>query len=91
MTYPKLPDGPHPVGEAKVRFMKTLDAPYLSASGPGWSAHKTGGFSRVEVTHDPKPELEPVVMGGGWYSFPEGCVPRIITSVHLFTSAKPGD
>jgi len=72
VTYPKLPDGPHPVGEAKVRFMKTLDAPYLSASAPGWSAHKTGGFSRVEVTPDPPPELEPVVMGDGWYSFSEG-------------------
>lgn len=86
MTYPKLPDGPHPVGEAKVRFMKTLDAPYLSASAPGWSAHKTGGFSRVEVTHDPKPELEPVVMGGGWYSFSEGLrVPdyNISTFVHI--------
>lgn len=72
MKFPKLPDGPHPVGEAKVRFMKTLDAPYLSASAPGWSAHKTGEFSRVEVTPDPQPQTESVTLGDGWYSFSEG-------------------
>ncbi|MGB4467581.1 MAG: hypothetical protein WBI41_05960 [Azovibrio sp.] len=47
--------------------MKTLDAPYLSASAPGWSATKAGGFSRVEVTHDPKPEPESPEPDG-WYS-----------------------
>jgi len=67
MKYPKLPDGPHPVGEAKVRFMKTLDAPYLSASAPGWSATKSGSFSSVEVTPYPKPEPESPEPDG-WYS-----------------------
>jgi hypothetical protein len=45
--YPKLWDGPNPVGEARLRGLEMLDAPYLTVSGPGFSAHKRGGFREV--------------------------------------------
>lgn len=47
MKYPKLWDGPNPVGEAKVRQLQQVDAPFLSASGPGFFSATTGGFSEV--------------------------------------------
>lgn len=61
IKYPKLHNGPHPVGEAKVRFMQTLDAPYLSASGNGWLARKSGDFSSVsfEQNNSQPEEIDP--------------------------------
>lgn len=47
MKYPKLWDGPNPVGEAKVRALQKVSAPFLSASGPGFSAAKMGALSEV--------------------------------------------
>ena len=35
------------VGEAKLRQLKQVDAPYLSASGPGFVARKRGGTNEV--------------------------------------------
>lgn len=47
MKYPKTWDGPNPVGEAKVRAMQNIDAPFLSVRGPGYTARKRGGFLEV--------------------------------------------
>lgn len=44
---PKLWDGPNPVGEARARFNETIDTPYQTALGPGFSARKMNGFSEV--------------------------------------------
>lgn len=81
MKFPKLPDGPHPVGEAKVRFMQTLDAPYLSASAPGWSATKSGDFSRVTVDNGEPMQL-PHELPDGWYSASAPPMVRIKGSSH---------
>ena len=81
MKFPKLPDGPHPVGEAKVRFMQTLDAPYLSASAPGWSATKSGDFSRVNVDKV-DPVQPPHELPDGWYSTSAPPMLRIKGSSH---------
>lgn len=81
MKFPKLPDGPHPVGEAKVRFMQTLDAPYLSASAPGWSATKSGDFSRVTVDNG-EPVQPPLELPDGWYSTSAPPMLRIKGSSH---------
>ena len=81
MKFPKLPDGPHPVGEAKVRFMQTLDAPYLSASAPGWSAAKSGDFSRVTVDEG-EPVQPPHELPDGWYSNSAPPMVRIKGSSH---------
>ena len=37
------------VGEAKLRQLDTVDAPYLSASGPGFMARKRGAFKEVHL------------------------------------------
>jgi hypothetical protein len=38
------------VGEARERGLQMVNSPYLSASGPGFSAHKKGQFSEVHIT-----------------------------------------
>lgn len=46
------------VGEAKLRQLDALDAPYLSASGPGFMARKRGDFREVHLdsdAHNPPP------------------------------------
>jgi hypothetical protein len=48
MKYPKLWNGPNPVGEAKVRQLQQVDAPFLGASGPGFTAGKMGALSEVK-------------------------------------------
>lgn len=45
--YPKLWDGPNPVGEAKVRALQQVDAPFLRASGMGFASGKMNGFQEV--------------------------------------------
>lgn len=60
---PKLWDGPNPVGEAKARQLATIDAPFLSASGPGYNTRKAGDFSEVTGTTT---KTETVV--DGWLS-----------------------
>ena len=40
------------VGEAKLRQLKQVDAPYLSASGPGFSARKRGGANEVWIENE---------------------------------------
>jgi hypothetical protein len=47
---PKLFDGPHAVGEAKARHLETLGRPFLTASGPDFSASTRIGLSSVSVT-----------------------------------------
>jgi hypothetical protein len=64
MKYPKLPDGPNPVGEAKVRHLQTLDAPFLTAIGPGFVASKMGEFYEVTGAQESHQVVE-----DGWYSF----------------------
>lgn len=54
MTFPKLWNGPDAAGEAKIRQLQQLDAPYLTASGPGFVASKKGAF--CEVTRNPPVE-----------------------------------
>ena len=50
MKYPKLWDGPSPVGEAMVRALKSVDAPFLTASdGQGTVARTKNGFSEVTI------------------------------------------
>lgn len=60
---PKLWDGPNPVGEARARGNERIDTPYLTASGPGFSAHKKGPFREV---YGENPSSE--VVGDGWVS-----------------------
>ena len=61
------------VGEAKLRQLKQVDAPYLSASGPGFAARKRGGTNEVWLD-TPPPELpqsaiQYAVIGSHEYSF----------------------
>lgn len=55
MTYPKVwgdkqgNDVARIVGEAKVRALQNVDAPYLSASGPGFLSRKAGAFQDVTL------------------------------------------
>ena len=44
---PKLWDGPNAVGEARMRALEQVATPYISASGPGFTASKKGQFSEV--------------------------------------------
>lgn len=49
MKYPKLRNGPSPVGEAMVRALQQTDAPYLtSQTADGIIARKSGYFQEVE-------------------------------------------
>ena len=66
MKFPKLLDGPNPVGEAKARHLETIDAPFLTAIGPGFVASKKGPFSEVTGVQESKP-----VIYDGWFSFSE--------------------
>lgn len=61
------------VGEAKLRQLKQVDVPYLSASGPGFSARKRGGTNEVWLD-TPPPELpqsaiQYAVIGSNDFSF----------------------
>ena len=61
------------VGEAKLRQLKQVDAPYLSASGPGFVARKRGGANEVWLD-TPPPELpqsaiQYAVIGSNDFSF----------------------
>ncbi len=63
MNYPKVYGDHNPaaqaVGESRVRQLKQIDAPYLSASGPGFTARKRGVFSEVVLSdggHEDKRE-----------------------------------
>lgn len=78
---PKLWDGANAVGEAKARELARLDAPYLTASGPGFTAKKAGGF--LEVTGAP-PE-QPAPAFDGWYS----CSDATIPPVQVVAAARP--
>ena len=49
------------VGEAKLRQLKQVDAPYLSASGPGFVARKRGGTNEVWLEEVSESERTP-----GW-------------------------
>lgn len=46
--YPKLWNGPNPVGEAKVRALQQVSAPFLRASGPGFESGTMNGLSEVK-------------------------------------------
>lgn len=55
MTYPKIWGDRQNVearivGEARERALQSVDAPYLTAIGPGFSAEKRGAFSEVNLT-----------------------------------------
>jgi len=64
MKFPKLLDGPNPVGEAKARHLETIDAPFLTAIGPGFVASKKGPTSEVTGVVESKQVIE-----DGWFSF----------------------
>lgn len=49
-TYPKLWDGPSPVGESQTRYMAGLDMPYMTKVGPDFVARKKGQFYEVNST-----------------------------------------
>jgi len=66
MKFPKLLDGPNPVGEAKARHLETIDAPFLTAIGPGFVASKKGPTSEVTGVVESKQVVE-----DGWFSFTE--------------------
>lgn len=70
---PKLWDGPDAVGESKVRQLAQVDAPYLSAAGPGFVAATKGGFSEVFRTGTPVP-----VAGEGWLSASSGGAAEVV-------------
>lgn len=58
MTYPKIWGDRQNVearivGEARERALQSVDAPYLTAIGPGFSAEKRGAFSEVNLTGEP--------------------------------------
>lgn len=56
--FPKLWGGPNAVGESKLRGLEMTDAPYQTASGPGFIARKKGMFREVESTSSgPEPLL----------------------------------
>lgn len=44
---PKLWNGANAVGEAKARFNRVIDSPYLTATGAGFVANKKGPFAEV--------------------------------------------
>lgn len=56
------------VGEAKVRALQAVDAPYLSASGPGFVSRKSGEFQNVTLRgHSTKgAERVPNLISVGW-------------------------
>lgn len=56
---PKLWDGANAVGEAKARELVRLDAPFLSASGPGFETKKAGPFVAVMGPRPPDPPQAP--------------------------------
>lgn len=61
------------VGEAKLRQLAGVDAPYLSASGEGFTARKRGGTNEVWLDA-PQPEtvqgaIQYAVIGSNEYSF----------------------
>lgn len=67
MSFPKVfgrgPAGAQAVAEGKLRGLQRVDAPFLSASGPGFSAIKAGGFDRIELSEDePVGGLEAVLV-----------------------------
>lgn len=72
MKFPKLLDGPNAVGEAKARHLETIDAPFLTAIGPGFVASKKGPTS--EVTGVVKQEQ---VVEDGWFSTTEPPYPAV--------------
>ena len=53
------------VGEARARFNQTIDAPYQTASGPGFAANKVGPFSSVTVTGGKETKVEPSLFCNG--------------------------
>lgn len=55
---PKLWDGANAVGEARERALQQVDAPYLTASGPGFTARKMGQFSEVTGVEPTSPTSE---------------------------------
>lgn len=63
---PKLWDGANAVGEAKERHLQTIDAPYLTASGPGFTAHKAGSFSDVTGAVPTVDTSEDALFCTGW-------------------------
>lgn len=56
---PKLWDGANAVGEAKMRMLELIDAPYLTASGPGFVARKKGAFREVVGVVEKAEQEEP--------------------------------
>ncbi len=70
MKFPKLLDGPNPVGEAKARHLETVDAPFLTAIGPGFVASKKGPTSEVTGVVEKKSVVE-----DGWFSFTQPTPP----------------
>lgn len=63
---PKLWDGPNAVGEARARFNETLDTPYTTASGPGFTARKMNGFSEVTGVQEVTDVAEPALFCTGY-------------------------
>lgn len=61
MTRPKIwgdNDTARIVGEARVRGLQMVDAPYLSASGPGFVANKQDQFAEVHLIGGGEDEVE---------------------------------
>lgn len=55
--YPKLWNGPNPIGESQIRYMDTVGLPYMTKSGPGFMARKKGPFVEVTGTTDVMPTV----------------------------------
>lgn len=50
VKYPKLFDGPSPLGEGDVRALERTRAPYLTTIGSDFLSRKNGAFRSVELT-----------------------------------------
>lgn len=55
--YPKLWNGPNPIGESQIRYMDAVGLPYMTKSGPGFMARKKGPFVEVTGTTDVMPTV----------------------------------
>lgn len=82
------------VGEAKLRQLAGVDAPYLSASGDGFTARKRGGFNEVWLDA-PQPEtvqgaIQYAVIGSNEYSFAGATLSTKFKKTKLWTGEYIG-
>lgn len=82
------------VGEAKLRQLAGVDAPYLSASGEGFMARKRGGFNEVWLDA-PQPGqiqggIQYAVIGSNEYSFASASLSTKFKKRRLWTGEYIG-